>query len=85
MHTVTRPSEPFEACGGALRVHQVPAAQDNLVWIAECTATGDCAAVDGPSADEALAYCEANGLKLTAVWNTHTPLQVNMSQSIVIS
>ncbi len=72
MHTVTEPNPPFSACDGALRVHRVPAARDNLVWIAECVETGDCAVVDGPSADEALAYAQAHGLRLVAVWNTHT-------------
>lgn len=71
-HVVPRPDGPFEACGGALRVHVVPAAQDNLIWIAECVATGACAVVDGPDAEGALAYAEAHGLRIEAVWNTHT-------------
>jgi len=72
MHAITEPPEPFLAHDGALRVHAVPAASDNIVWIAECTATGACAFVDGPSAKEALAYCEQHGLQPTALWNTHT-------------
>ncbi|MEE2751407.1 MAG: hydroxyacylglutathione hydrolase [Myxococcota bacterium] len=71
-HTVTRPRPPFLAANDGLRVHQVPAAEDNLVWLVECMATGEVAAVDGPSAVEALAYCDANGLKLTTILNTHT-------------
>lgn len=71
-HVVTRPNEPFVAVGGRLRVHQIPAARDNLVWLAECTATGECAVVDGPGAAEALAYAEAHGLAISAVLNTHT-------------
>jgi len=50
----------------------VPAAQDNLVWLLECIESGEVAAVDGPSAKETLAYCEANGLKLSTILNTHT-------------
>jgi len=57
---------------GALEVHQVPDASDNLVWIARCTATGTAAVIDGPGAKAALAYCEAAGFGLDAVFNTHT-------------
>lgn len=72
MHVVTQPNAPFSAADGRLRVHQVPAAQDNLVWVVECTATGTAAIVDGPSASEVLAYCEAQGLEPTVILNTHT-------------
>jgi hydroxyacylglutathione hydrolase len=72
MHVVTRPTDPFEIAGGCLRVHQVPAAQDNLIWLIEAVGTGECAAVDGPGADEVLAYCEGAGLALRAILNTHT-------------
>ncbi|TNE91063.1 MAG: hydroxyacylglutathione hydrolase [Deltaproteobacteria bacterium] len=71
-HVVTRPREPFLAVDGKIRVHQVPAARDNLVWLVECTATGETAVVDGPGAKEALAYAEAHGLELGVVLNTHT-------------
>ena len=72
MHAVTRVPEPFLAMGGALRVHTVPAASDNLVWVAECTATGQAAVIDGPDATGALAAVQAHGLELVAIWNTHT-------------
>ncbi|MCO4744707.1 MAG: hydroxyacylglutathione hydrolase [Proteobacteria bacterium] len=71
-HVVTRPREPFLVAHGRLRVHQVPAAQDNLVWLLECVATGVTAIVDGPSATEVFAYCSAHGLTPTMVLNTHT-------------
>jgi len=71
-HVVTRPREPFLALDGAARIHQVPDRVDNLIWLLECTATGDTAIVDGPSAAPAIAYAEANGLTITAIWNTHT-------------
>lgn len=71
-HVVTQPTEPFETRDGRLRVHQIPAWQDNLIWLAECTETGEVAAVDGPDAGGVLDYCEAKGLKLTTIFNTHT-------------
>lgn len=71
-HVVTVPPKPFRVAEGRLEVHIVPAAEDNLVWIAVCTETGEAAVVDGPNAEETLAYCDANGIALTAVWNTHT-------------
>ena len=71
-HAVTHPSPPFLAAEGRLRVHQVPAAQDNLVWLIECVGSGEVAAVDGPWATEALEYCEAHGLRMQAILNTHT-------------
>lgn len=71
-HVVTAPRAPFPSRTGALQVHQVPAAQDNLVWLGTCTATGTTFAVDGPDADAALAYCARHGLTLTTLLNTHT-------------
>lgn len=71
-HVVTRPTPPFRTSDGRLEIHQVPVWQDNLVWIAVCTATGEAAAVDGPEADAVLAYCEEHELSLTTILNTHT-------------
>lgn len=71
-HVVTRPTAPFRTSDGALEIHQVPAWQDNLIWLAVCTETGEAAAVDGPEAGGALAYCESRGLSLTTILNTHT-------------
>ncbi|MFT4621794.1 MAG: hydroxyacylglutathione hydrolase [Myxococcota bacterium] len=72
MHAVTRPSPPFRVAGGALEIHCVPAASDNLVWLAVCTETGIAAIVDGPSAREVLAYCKVQGIRPSVVLNTHT-------------
>jgi hydroxyacylglutathione hydrolase len=72
LHVVTSPTPPFASASGAFEVHQVPAAQDNLVWILVCKRSGAVAVVDGPDASQALAYCDAHGLKLTHVLNTHT-------------
>lgn len=63
---------PFVGAAGALEVHQVPAATDNLVWIVVCTATREAAIVDGPGADEALAWCDAHDLRPRTILNTHT-------------
>ncbi len=71
-HVVTRPTPPFRSADGALEVHQIPAWQDNLVWLAVCTKTGEAAAVDGPEAGAVLAYCASHDLRLTTILNTHT-------------
>ena len=71
-HVVTQPREPFLALDGAARIHQVPDRVDNLIWLVECTETGETAIVDGPSAAPAIAYAAAHGLTLKAIWNTHT-------------
>jgi hydroxyacylglutathione hydrolase len=70
-HVVTVPSPPWTSHSGAFTVHQIPAARDNFVWLV-AAATGEVAAVDGPDAEAALAFCEARGLPLTMLWNTHT-------------
>jgi hydroxyacylglutathione hydrolase len=71
-HVVTTPSAPFRSASGSFEVHQIPAAQDNLVWLLVCAKSGAVAVVDGPDAENTLAYCEAKGLKLTHLLNTHT-------------
>lgn len=70
-HDVTRPTPPFRSATGRFEVHQVPAAQDNLVWVIVCAQTGDAAVVDGPSANELLPYLQAKGITLRAILNTH--------------
>jgi hydroxyacylglutathione hydrolase len=70
-HVVSHPRAPFRSADGALEVHQVPAAKDNLVWILVCTATREAAYIDGPDAGAALAHAEAHGLTPRAVFNTH--------------
>lgn len=71
-HVVTALEPPFLAAGGRLRIRAIPAATDNLVWLAECTATGAAAVVDGPDAAPLLAVCDAEGIALSTVLNTHT-------------
>ncbi len=71
-HVVSQPTPPFCAASGAYEVHQIPAAQDNLIWLLVCKKTGAAAIVDGPSADEVLAYARQHGITLTHILNTHT-------------
>jgi hydroxyacylglutathione hydrolase len=70
-HVVARPTEPFRTASGALTVHQIPAATDNLVWLLVAPG-GDAAAVDGPDAEATLRYCDEHGFRLTTILNTHT-------------
>lgn len=72
VHAVTHPSPPRLANAGAARLHQVCVWQDNFAWILECTATGECAVVDGPEAGPILAYVAEHGLNLTTILTTHT-------------
>jgi len=53
-------------------VHQIPAATDNLIWLAVCTQTGAAAAIDGPEAQTVLDYCVQEHIRLSAIFNTHT-------------
>jgi hydroxyacylglutathione hydrolase len=71
-HVVTVPTKPFRPAHGGFEVHQIPAWEDNLVWLFVCKETGAAAVIDGPDAAATLPYLEAHGLKLTHVLNTHT-------------
>ena len=70
-HTVQQPNPPFLSSCKSITVHQIPAAQDNLIWLIEYK-NGHVAAVDGPSAKEVLEYCTHNNLMLDTIINTHT-------------
>ena len=69
-HIVEIPAKPFQSYCKNLVIHQVPAAQDNLIWLIEYE-KGYVAAVDGPSAKEVLTYCSEHQLQLTTIINTH--------------
>lgn len=71
-HVVTHPPDPFLAAQGRLRVHLVPAARDNLLWLIGPADGTEVIAVDGPGADELDAYCRAQGLRLSGVLVTHS-------------
>ena len=71
-HVVSLPPPPELLAGGRMRLHQVPLAQDNLGWIAECMATGQAAIIDGTDAGPYLEYADAAGINLSTILNTHT-------------
>ena len=71
-HVVSVPTPPFRSRSGAFEVHQIPAAEDNLIWLFVCLRTGSAAIVDGPDAEAVLAYAEARGITVSHVLNTHT-------------
>lgn len=71
-HVITAPPAPRTVCDGRARLHTVPAARDNLIWLLECLETGAVAAVDGPGVQELDAYLDAHGLTLTHILTTHT-------------
>lgn len=73
-HVVTKPTAPFKTRDGSLVIHQIPAAEDNLIWLLVCQETGDAYAVDGPECASVLAYCEKHGIELRGILNTHTHL-----------
>jgi len=55
-----------------LELRQLPAAQDNLIWLLVAVETGEAAAIDGPDAGPLLEACAAHGFRLTTIFNTHT-------------
>lgn len=71
-HIVRIATPPFTLRSGRLQVHQVPVWQDNLVWLLVDPAAETAAAIDGPEAGPVLRYLEARGLRLGAIFNTHT-------------
>ncbi len=71
-HVVTAPIPSFLSRSGAIEVHALPADHDNLVWLLVDRAGRVATVVDGPNAEATLARCEQLGVRLTAVWNTHT-------------
>lgn len=70
-HIITIPPKPIQSKSTQFWVHQVPAAKDNLIWMIEYE-KGKCAVVDGPSAKEALEYCQEYDLVISVILNTHT-------------
>ncbi len=69
-HVVQVPMVPRLIPGTELTLHQVPSATDNLIWLLS-SSDGSAFAVDGPSVKEVDLYCEAQGLTLVGVLNTH--------------
>ena len=54
-HVVTKPMTPLRTSSGRLEVHQVPAWQDNLIWLLVAKETGEAAIIDGPEAGPVIA------------------------------
>jgi len=54
-----------------LTIHQFPCLSDNYGYLAHDPESGETAAIDTPDADKYLAEAEAQGWKITAIWNTH--------------
>ena len=71
-HAIRRPIPASKSDSGALEVHGIPAAQDNIIWAIVSRESNEAAFVDGPDAAPALEFLEREGLKLRAILNTHT-------------
>jgi hydroxyacylglutathione hydrolase len=71
-HTVLVSTDPWPSASGTLRVHQIPAATDNLVWLLQRAESDEVAVVDGPDAGAVLDYLHTHRLRLTTILNTHT-------------
>ena len=73
-HTVKIANQPLElriSTRSKIKLHQVPAAVDNLCWLIEYEPQ-KVALVDGPNAEEILNYLAQHQLQLTHILNTHT-------------
>lgn len=82
-HVVTKPTPPFSSSASRFEVHQIPAWQDNLIWLLVCKQTGAAAVVDGPEAQGVLDYAKQHGITLTHVLNTHThPDHIGINQDL---
>ncbi|NLE48121.1 MAG: hydroxyacylglutathione hydrolase [Sandaracinaceae bacterium] len=71
-HAIRRPIPASKSDSGALEVHGIPAAQDNIIWAIVSRTRGEAAFVDGPNAEPALDFLERERLTLRAILNTHT-------------
>ncbi|WP_128892864.1 hydroxyacylglutathione hydrolase [Erythrobacter sp. HKB08] len=54
-----------------LKVHQFPCLSDNYGFLLHDTDSGETACIDTPDAEEYLKQAEAQGWKITQIWNTH--------------
>ncbi len=55
----------------ALELLQFPCLQDNYGFLARCSKTGACAAIDTPEPARILEEARRNGWRVSDIWNTH--------------
>jgi hydroxyacylglutathione hydrolase len=55
----------------SLDVLQFPCLDDNYGFLARCSKTGACAAIDTPEPARILEEARANGWRISEIWNTH--------------
>ena len=73
-HVITKETLVLQSKSGSFRVHQVPSATDNIVWLIvwEEGTKFFGIVIDGPSAFEVLQLCNKKNIELKAILNTHT-------------
>lgn len=54
-----------------LKIHQFPCLSDNYGFLIHDPASGETACIDTPDADAYLREAEAQGWRITQIWNTH--------------
>jgi hydroxyacylglutathione hydrolase len=54
-----------------MQVHQFPCLSDNYGFLAHDPASGETTCIDTPDAEAYLREAEANGWRITQIWNTH--------------
>ena len=54
-----------------IEVVRIPARQDNYIWMAHDTASGDTVVIDPADAAPVLAKADKRGWKIGQIWNTH--------------
>jgi hydroxyacylglutathione hydrolase len=54
-----------------LEIHQFPCLSDNYGFLLHDPASGETACIDTPDAEAYLREAEANGWRITQIWNTH--------------
>lgn len=69
---MTTPSEVIRSSSGRLEVHQIPAWQDNFIYLLVEKDSGSSAFIDGPEAGPALEAATRLGIRPDAIFNTHT-------------
>jgi hydroxyacylglutathione hydrolase len=55
----------------ALTIHQFPCLSDNYGFLVHDGASGETVAIDTPDADAYLSQAQAQGWRITQIWNTH--------------